>query len=79
MPIMLYETEKRNSADITYKEYVVAGYYIDKADYDYLDTTYDREQFSTVLELRGGGIGETETEIAIRKELSEIRNAFYVR
>lgn len=79
MPIMLYETEKRNSADITYKEYVVAGYYIDKADYDYLDTTYDREQFSTVLELRGGGIGETETEIAIRKKLSEIRNAFYVR
>ena len=78
MPIMLYETEKRNSADITYKEYVVAGYYIDKADYDYLDTTYDREQFSTVLEL-SGGIGETETEIAIRKKLSEIGNAFYVR
>ncbi len=79
MPIMLYETEKSSSADITYKEYVVAGYYIDKADYDYLNITYGKEQFSTVLELSGGGIGETETEIAIRKKLDEIRNAFYVR
>ena len=79
MPIILYEDEKRSSADITYKEYVVAGYYIDEADYDYLDTTYDKEQFGTVLDISVGSIVETKTEKAIRKKLDEIGNAFYIR
>ena len=78
MPIMLYETEKSNSADITYKEYVVAGYYIDKADYDYLNITYDKEQFSSLMSIMGE-FTETEEEKTIRQKLNEIENAFYVR
>ena len=78
MPIMLCEREKYGFAEAEYKEYVVAGYYIDEADYDYLDVVYDKEQFSSLLEFPSYG-GFTEDEKAIRKKLDEIGNAFYIR
>ena len=77
IPLMLYEHEKETTADTVYKEYVVAGYYIDKADYDYLDTTYDKEQFSSLASFMDRVITKKEREI--RKKLDEIENAFYVR
>lgn len=78
MPIMLCEREKYGYPEAEYKEYVVAGYYIDEADYDYLDTTYDQEQFSSLMSLTGE-FTETEEEKAIRQKLNEIGNSFYVR
>ena len=77
IPLMLYEHEKETTADTIYKEYIVAGYYIDKADYDYLDTTYDKEQFSSLASFMDRVITKKEREI--RKKLDEIENAFYVR
>lgn len=77
IPLMLYEHKKETTADTVYKEYVVAGYYIDEADYDYLDIVYDKEQFSSLTSFMDRGITKKEREI--RKKLDEIENAFYVR
>jgi len=75
MPIMLCDSEKHGYPEAEYKEYIIAGYYIDEADNDYLDTIYDKEQFYG-LEVQPNA---TETEKAISKKLDEIENAFYIR
>ena len=63
IPLMLYEHEKETTADTIYKEYIVAGYYIDEADYDYLNITYGKEQFSSLTSFMERAITKKEREI----------------